>query len=106
LGRGSLRSHGRLIISYPTHPAFLWGYLIIGALLVFLFLGLPGLVASVSSSRLAWPLWALATLLIALSPPLSFLNIAIARVSTGTLVTELDVDYVEFFGYTNPCAEN
>ncbi|MCG2873064.1 MAG: DUF1614 domain-containing protein [Acidilobus sp.] len=102
MGRGSLRSHGRLIISYPTHPAFLWGYLIIGALLVFLFLGFPGLVASVSSSRLAWPLWALATLLIALSPPLSFLNIAIARVSTGTLVTELDVDYVEFFGIPIP----
>ncbi|MGC9072046.1 MAG: DUF1614 domain-containing protein [Acidilobus sp.] len=93
---------GRIIVSYPTHPAFLWAYLLVGIVLALLFSRFPILIAQASMAPYALPLSALAVLLIVLSPPLSFVNMALARIKTGAIVTELGVDYVEFFGIPIP----
>ncbi len=93
---------GSLIITYPTHPAFLWGYLFIGLAVALLFSRFPLLIARSSQAPLALPLSTIAVLLIVLSPPLSFVNVVLATVRTGEIVTTLGIDYVEFFGVPIP----
>lgn len=99
---GAKGRHGRLILSSPTHPAFLWGYLLVGLAVALLFSRFPFLVASSSQAPLALPLSTIAVMLIVLSPPLSFVNVELARVKTGESVTALGIDYVEFFGIPIP----
>ncbi len=96
------RTLGRIIISYPTHPAFLWAYLLVGIVLALLFSGLPTVVADASEAADAHILATLAVLLIVLSPPLSFINAALAEINVGATLTEIGVDYVEFFGIPIP----
>ncbi len=93
---------GKLIVSYPTHPAFLWAYLLVGIVVALLFSRFPVIIAESSNAPLALPLSTVAVLLVVLSPPLSFVNLVLARIRTGEVVTTLGIDYVEFFGVPIP----
>ncbi|MFP3231010.1 MAG: DUF1614 domain-containing protein [Acidilobus sp.] len=96
----------RIIVTYPTHPLFLWVYLAVGMLLALLFSRLfsrlPFYLAEGPYNHEAFALASLVAALIALSPLLSFVNLVIRRLSTGVLVNELELSYVEFFGIPVP----
>ncbi len=96
------RETRRILILYPTHPAFLGMYLFIGLLISLLLVRMPFVIASSSTAPGALPLAVLAILLIDFSPLLSFMNIVITTLKTGSLVTVAEVDYVEFFGVPVP----
>ncbi len=92
----------RILITYPTHPMFLWMYFIAAILLAFIFSHFPFLIAQASYVSSSLALASLATLLIVLSPLLSFVNLVIKRLNTGVLASELEFSYVEFFGIPIP----
>jgi len=92
---------GQVIIHPPGHPFMLITYTIVGVVVAFLAssaiasatasLGLAGLAAGYIIS-----------LLIMMSPPLSFVNIVLGFIGTGYYEQVLEVEYVSFAGIPIP----
>lgn len=92
----------KVLITYPTHPMFLWAYLAVALILAVLFSRFPLYVAEVSYSSDSLELASIAIALIVLSPILSFINLVIKKLNTGVIASEIELNYVEFFGIPIP----
>jgi len=93
----------RVLIIPPTHPALIATYTVLGLVVALAASG--ALSAAIVSwlGRRALPLAAAVSWLLALSPPLSFVNIVVARVrSRAGYAVQVELEYVEAFGIPVP----
>ena len=93
---------GRILVYPPGHPYLVAVYITVAVIIsLFASSALASIISELGGLE-SLPLSYLVSYLILLSPPLSFVNIALARLRTGYAEQVLEMDYVVIFGIPVP----